>query len=137
MYKTIPNVSELNTECTSTSDESDDFFLLTVDNMPSKSSDAWTVDLTVNDIPIQFKIDTGADMTAIPPKEFSKLKGITHDSAKHPLKINGQFTGKLSYKQFIIHHEIFVVDRLQQPLMGHPAIEALNLLSRINIVRNL
>ena len=142
MCKTIPNVSELNTGCTSTSNESDDFFLLTVNNMLSKSSDAWTVDLTVNDIPIQFKIDTGADVTAIPPKEFSKLKGITltqackvlHGPAKHPLKVNGQFTGKLSYKQFTIHNEIFVIDGLQQPLMGRPAIEALNLLSRINIV---
>ena len=65
-------VSELNTECTSASDDS---FLLTMDNISSKNSDTWTIDLTVNNIPIKFKIDTGADVTAIPPKEFSKLKG--------------------------------------------------------------
>ena len=120
MCKTIPNVSELNTECTSTSDESDDFFLFTVDNMPSKSSDAWTVDLTVNDIPMQFKIDTGADVTAIPPKEFSKLKGITliqackvlHGPAKHPLKVNGQFTGNCH-----INSSLFIMKFLS--LMGY------------------
>ena len=131
--------SELNTECASASDDS---FLLTVDNLSSKNSDTWTVDLTVNNIPIKFKIDTGADVTAISPKEFSKLKGTTltqaskvlHSPAKHPLKVNGQFTGKLSYKQVTTHDEIFVVDGQQQPLMGRPAIEALNLLSRVNIV---
>lgn len=96
----------------------------------------------MNDIPIQFKIDTGAEVTAIPPKKFSKLKGITltqahkvlHGPAKYLLKVNGQFTGKLSYKQFTTHNDIFVIDRLQQPLMGCPAVEALNLLSRIDIV---
>ena len=94
-----------------------------MDNISSKNSDTWTVDLTVNNIPIKFKIDTGADVTAIPPKEFSKLKGtiltqaskVLHGPAKHPLKVSGQFTGKLSYKQVTIHDEIFVVDGLQQP----------------------
>ena len=126
MCKTIPNVSEIKTECTSTSDESDDSFLLTIDNTSSGNSDAWTVDLTVNDIPIQFKIDTGADVTAIPPKEFSKLKETTltqprkvlHGPAKYPLKVNDQFTGKLLYNQLTTHDEIVVADGLQQPLMG-------------------
>ena len=57
-------------------------------------------------------------MTAMPPKEFSKLKGATltqaskmlHGPAKHPLKVSGQFTGKLSYKQVTTHDEVFVVD---------------------------
>ena len=59
---------------------------------------------------------------------------MLHGPAKHLLKVNGQFIGKLSYKQFTTHSEVFVVDGLQQPLIGRPAIEALNLLSRINIV---
>ena len=84
----------------------------------------------------------GADVTAIPPKEFLKLKGITltqahkvlHGPAKYPLKVNGQFIGTLSYKKLTTQREIFAVEGLQQPLIGRPAIESLNLLSRINIV---
>ena len=80
---------------------------------------------------MQFKIGTGVGMTAIPPKKFSELKGITltqahkvlHGPAKHPLKVSGQFIGKLSYKQFTTHSKVFVVDWLQQPLIGHPAIK--------------
>ena len=56
-----------------------------------------------------------ADVTAIPPKEFSKLKGITstqahkvlHGLTKHPLEVNGQFIGKLWYKQFTTQSEVF------------------------------
>ena len=110
MCKTIPNVSELNTDYTN-DEPDDDFFLLTVDKISSKGSDAWTIDLTVNDIPFQFKIDTGADVTVIPPKEFSKLKGIT-----------------LTQAHKVLHGPA------KHPLIGRPAIEALNLLSRINIV---
>ena len=138
MCKTVQTVSELKMEYNSTSDDS---FLLTIDNT-STSSDAWTVNLTVNDIPINFKIDTGADVTAISTNEFTKFRGITltqpskvlHGPAKHPLKVSGQFTGKMSYKQDTTYEKIFVIEGLQQPLMGRPAIEALNLLSRINIV---
>ena len=50
----------------------------------------------MNDIPIKFKTDTGADITAIPPKESSKLKEVTltqaskvfHGPAKHLLKVS-------------------------------------------------
>jgi len=43
-----------------------DFFLSTIDNV----SLAWTVDVQVNSIPICFKIDTEADVTAIPLNGF-------------------------------------------------------------------
>ena len=52
MCRTVQIVSELKTEYIGNSDDS---FLLTIDNISLNSSDAWTVDLIVNDIPIQFK----------------------------------------------------------------------------------
>ena len=63
--KTEQTVSQLKTEDNS---NYEDFFLLTIDNTSSISSDAWTINLTMNDIQIQFKIDMGADLTAIPTK---------------------------------------------------------------------
>ena len=78
-------------------------------------------------------------MTAIPLKDFRKLAGVKlhppkkvlHGPAKHPLKVSGQFTGILLYNQYETQGEIFV-EELLQPLLGLPAIESLNLLSRIN-----
>ena len=46
----------------------------------------------------------------------------------------GQFSGILTYKQSNTCQELFVVQRLELPLMGRPAIEALNLVSRVNFV---
>jgi len=51
---------------------------------------------------IRFKVDTGADVTAILLKDF-QLAGVKlhppnkvlHGPAKHPLKVSGQFTGAL------------------------------------------
>ena len=60
-------------------------------------------------------------------------KKVLHGPAKHPLKVSGQFTGTLLYKQRETQGEIFVVEGLLQPLLGLPAIESLHLLSRINM----
>ena len=54
-----------------------------------------------------------AEVTAIPPKEFLKLEGITltqaskalHSPAKHPLKVSGQFFGKLPHKHVTTYDE--------------------------------
>ena len=89
---------------------------------------------------IHFKVDIGADVTAIPLKEFRKLAGVKlhppkkvlRGPAKHPPKVNGQFTGALLHNQYETQGEIFVVEELLQPLLGLPAIESLNLLSHTN-----
>ena len=69
---------------------------------------------------IRFKVDTGADVTAILLKDF-QLAGVKlhppnkvlHGPAKHPLKVSGQFTGALLYNQYETQGEIFVEKLLQ------------------------
>ena len=103
------------------------------------------VELQLNGQPVQFKIDTGADVTAVSEEIFSKLQGVTlrktnrslHGPAKHKLTVCGQFTGTLTYNQSKTCQEIFVVQELEQALMGRPAIEALHLISRVNYVDSL
>ena len=107
-----------------------------------RNRDQWMVDLQLNGKPVQFKIDTGADVTAVSEEIFKKLDGVSlrqtdrslHGPAKHKLVVCGQFTGTLTYKQLQTCQEIFVVKELQQALMGRPAIEALHLISRIDYV---
>ena len=108
----------------------------------SGNSDQWIVNLQLNGKPGQFKIHTGADMTAVSETTFKKLDGVTLRQTnkslcgldKHKLQVCGQFTGTLTYKQTEVCQEIFVVQGLQQALMGRPAIEALHLISRVNFV---
>ena len=102
------------------------------------------VDLQLNGKPVQFKIDTGTDVTAVSEEIFKKLDGVSlrqadrslHGPAKHKLVVCGQFTGTLTYKQSQTCQEVFAVKELQA-LMGRPAIKALHLISRINYVDSL
>ena len=134
MCKSVRGLSEIATE-----QVDHDFFLSTIDNI-CLTTKPWTADVKVNGMLIRFKVDTGADVTAIPLKIFQKLVGIKlhppkkvlHGPTKHPLKVSGQFTGTLLYNQCETQGEIFVVEELLQPLLGLPAIESINLLSRIN-----
>lgn len=51
------------------------FFLSTIDNV-SSTKKSWTADVEVNGVPIRFKVDTGADVTAIPLNDFHKLADV-------------------------------------------------------------
>ena len=53
--------------------------------------------------------------------------------AKHPLKVLGQFTGKLSYRQRSSKEKIFVAEGLQNNLLGLPAIISWDLAKRIDV----
>jgi hypothetical protein len=93
---------------------------------------------------MDFKIDTGADVSVVPESAFCDIEGVTLETttktltgpSQQPLKVCGQFKGLLTYGANEMEEEIFVVRDLQTALMGRPAIEGLNLLSRINSVQD-
>ena len=75
------------------------------------------IELLLNGKPVQFKIDTGADVTAI-SEEYSRnwmeslqAKQVNFSMvqpSKHQLIMHGQFIGMLTYKQSNMRQEIFV-----------------------------
>ena len=106
----------------------------------------WMVDMSLGSTPVRFKIDTGADVTVIPDNIYKKCQHeceplgkpdkVLHGPGKAVLSVNGQFTGRLSRmndKQ-PTEQQIYVVEGLHTPLLGRPAIEALNLVSRLDEV---
>ena len=81
------------------------------------------VELLLNGKPVQFKIDTGADVTAISEAIYQKLDGVTlmetsqsfHSPAKQASANNAwKFTDMLTYQQSNTCQEIFVVYKLRQ-----------------------
>ena len=120
--------------------ESDVAFLGTVE---SKASNPWSVMLLVNGRPVEFKINTGADVTIIP---MSVLQSIPDVVLRPPTKtlivancktlcIEGQFTATLKYHDREAAEEVYTVKKLNHPLLGCPAIEALDLVQRVNAVQ--
>ena len=97
------------------------------------------VSLRLNNIPVELKIDTGADVSVIPESMLANLKGVTlsptskalYGPGNHALKVLGKFTAELRLDKNTIKEEIFVVSWLKNPLLGRPVIKSLNLLSRV------
>ena len=76
-------------------------FLGTLEEQTQVTSNPWKVNLTLNGVPVLFKIDAGADVSAIPESVFHRLQGTSLISSNHclsgpsqyKLKVRGQFTG--------------------------------------------
>ena len=93
---------------------------------------------------LDFKIDTGIDVTVIPASVYRESKhGPLKSSSRllkgadqQPLQVTGYFTGKLSYNKTDSHEEIFMIKELQTPLVDRPAISSLNLVARITLIQS-
>ena len=99
----------------------------------------------MNQVDLYFKLDTGAEVTAISKKGFKalgspkieqpvrKLCGPTNK----PLKVLGRLTVSMSYKNNSCEQDIFVVSHLHHNLLGFPAIKALHLLTRVESINTM
>ena len=71
----------------------------------------WMVELLLNEKPVQFKIDAGANITAVNPSMVQP--------SKHKLIKCGQFIGMLTYQQSNTCQQIFVVINQDKLHCGH------------------
>lgn len=123
-------------------EEEQSFFLGSV----STDNQAWTADIQVRDTKITFKLDTGADVTAIAESDLSKVftkvkmpvlqqpEKPLLGPGRTPLDVAGFTKLQLKYKAQQTTEKVYVVKNLSTPLLGLPAISALGLLVRVNAV---
>ena len=109
----------------------------------SEHENPW-ITLAVNGKPLKFKIDTGADVSVIPHKLFKNIPGASLTPAKKILSgpgykvlpVKGQFVATLQHGNKQVTEDVFVVRRLSRALLERPAIESLDLVSRVNAVQS-
>ena len=97
----------------------------------------------MNKCPLKFKIDTGADVTALPETVYDTVRDgplqkpnrVLRGPSKQILKVKGFIVAKLAVDHRETEEKIYIVNGLQQPLVGRPAIQSLNLVSRIEVVQ--
>ena len=114
-------------------------FLDTVSNSGEKS---WLISIKVNNIDVKFKLDTGAEVTAISEETFQLLNNCTlshpeknlYGPSRQPLEVLGKFEGKFAYDNKSTIQPVYVVNKLKMNLLGLPAITSLNLATRIDSV---
>ncbi len=111
---------------------------LSVDSITDRKT-SWHCTVQVNENAVSFKLDTGAEVTAITEDTHKKLSKIQlqratkvlHGPTRQNLNVIGQFTAKLRHNQASSTHTIFVIRGLKNNLLGLPAIRELQLLSKV------
>ena len=104
---------------------------------------SWSTAVTINGHQVSFKLDTGAEVTVISDDTFKSLKVTELQSSmkrlcgpdNRPLDVVGELSATLEYKDRSCIHPVFIVRKLQQNLLGLPAIQALRLLTQVDAVQ--
>ena len=87
-----------------------------------------------------FKLDTGAEVTAVTQETLTKLSNVVLKPAtkslcgpdRKPLKVLGKLTVTLSSTHHKCDQEVYVLQQLKHNLLGLPAIQQLHLLAQVN-----
>ena len=124
----------------STMEEEETLDTAFLDTVSGDRSKAWIAKISVCDREVQFKLDTGAEVTAISERMWQMLgkpqlqtpKKQLFGPASEPLQVLGHFSGLLSHKDKEARQNVFVVEGLKTNLLGLPSISALNLAVRVD-----
>ncbi|XP_025999271.1 uncharacterized protein K02A2.6-like [Astatotilapia calliptera] len=100
----------------------------------------WVTEIHVDKCNTFFKIDTGADVTAVPETFYTqhqlgrldKPKRVLQGPGGTRLKVKGMFTATLSKNNHKTKEDIYVVKGLCTPLLSGHAAVALQLVARVN-----
>ena len=101
----------------------DDIFLGTVyasADAVSMTGSPWVIDLTLNGRPVQFKIDTGADVTVIGETDYNQVRDGQLQNSKttlsgpsqRPLEVLGKFQALLRHDDRETKEDVFVIKGL-------------------------
>ena len=106
----------------------------------AKSSDEWKVNLVVNEIPVEFKLDTGAQTNIIPESVYQSLKP---KPKLHPARVRltgysgvaipvkGRCFVQVKYKGSTHNMDVLVTPGARQSLLGLQACDKLKLVKRV------
>ncbi|UYV75650.1 hypothetical protein LAZ67_13000853, partial [Cordylochernes scorpioides] len=109
-----------------------------------KGSEPWIETLKLDNIAIKMKLDTGADVIAIPLHIFKKkckhrelrpANRTLREFFGQILKCAGMFTGKLKYGDVDIEEPIYVTYQMRETLLSGNACVKLKLLVRLNSLK--
>ena len=116
---------------------SDNAFMGTVGDLSSHNP--WAVTLELHGNSIEFCIDTGAEVTVVSKQTYEQIgcppllspDRTLRGPDNHDLPVTGQFRATLRRGSRQTQEKVYVVETLNKPLLGRPAIEGLGLLARI------
>ena len=115
----------------------DTVFLNTINGDSKDSGTSWNVMITIANTQISFKVDTGAEVSAMSESAWQKLKNTfqlsktkqkLHGPDHAPLDVIGMTTLSLSFKGNVCTQPVFIIRNLKNNLLGLPAIKLLQII---------
>ena len=100
----------------------------------------WMATVLVDKNPVDFKLDSGADVTVVPYNTFLNLDLQTQlqptdkvllGPCNYKMNCKGKFTVTLTYNLNSVKETVYAVESLARPLLGRSAAVKLNLISRL------
>ena len=130
-------VAELSTNQDNQGIHLDTAFLNTVDE--EKAS--WNAKISISGKQIEFKWDTGPEVTAVSKQVYRCLgkqrlqspTKILYGSSRNPRKVLELDNSKQSYQISTIEQQVYVIEGLRSNLLGLPATMGLNLVARTDV----
>ena len=125
--------------------ETDSMDTAFLDHLTSAQQETvWLTSIQLNGKQTPFKLDTGAEVTAISTDTHQHLgKPILdptdktlYGPSRQPLQVVGKFKGAFSHKGRQSQQQVYVVKGLKRNLLGLPAITSLNLAKRMDTATN-
>ena len=139
--KSVSNISE---EPNSASDSVETAYLDTLKGQkPTQNS--WTCHIEVNGKATLFKIDMGAEVSAVTEQTFNSISPsihlrkpskVLHGPNRLPLDTLGSATVSLVHNDKSTTQDVFVIPQLTHNLLGLPAITALDLVTRVDAIQS-
>ena len=125
--------------------DEENFFLGEVVDLHEVQSDRtkspWMTSVFVDDKQVDFKIDSGADVTVMPYDTLLSLDlhtkleptdKVLMGPCNYKLNCKGKVNVTLSYNSNTVKETIYAVESLARPLLGRSAAVKLNLISRVS-----
>ncbi|KAK0145669.1 hypothetical protein N1851_015450 [Merluccius polli] len=110
----------------------------------SSGDEPWMADIDLKGSKVTFKIDTGADVTAIPEQVYKTLQRgdekpdralkQLYGPGGANLTVLGSATETLTYKERSITEKIYIVKDLHMGLLSRPASVRLKLVARVDTI---
>ncbi|KAH7942260.1 hypothetical protein HPB49_022404 [Dermacentor silvarum] len=104
------------------------------------SAKAKFVDFTVDNYTSKFKVDSGDEVSAVPsdlpgvPAELDNVDAVLTGPGGQPLRVRGSYLANIFWQGKTSSQRLYVIESLLVPLLGTPAIQALEVVKFLGVV---
>ena len=122
--------------------ETSDYFL---GEISGKQVTPWTAKVCVYDKRMEFKLDSGADITVVPVNKYTSLGNkvklvpsnkVLLDPCRYKMDCVGKFSAHLKVDKAEIHEDVYVIKDLETSLLSRQSAEQLQLITRVQSVES-